>query len=333
MIMITNSDRPQNIPKVSVIIPVYGVEKYIERCARSLFEQTLDNIEFLFIDDCTPDKSIDILKQVLVDYPQRKGQVVIHKMATNSGQAAVRKWGMLNATGDYLIHCDSDDWVDLDMYRAMYEKAIEDNADMVVCDHIDSDEKGTNKIIRGCISENKDLFIENLLYKEIVWNLWNKLVKREVCLKDIIYPEYNMGEDMALCFQHTFKAHKISYLPSPYYYYYLNNGSITRPQCKTIEKIYSDYISVKSNAEIVLECLYNNANPRSNNAVTLIEFYVIELLLPLSHIKKYRRLCFNTYNGICRKILFLSRMKVRYKIKLILAALYIYPNRINTSHK
>ncbi len=105
------------MPKVSVIIPVYGVEKYIERCARSLFEQTLDDIEYLFIDDCTPDKSIEMLKQVLEDYPHRKPQVVIHRMEQNSGQAAVRKWGMQNAIGDYVIHCDSDDWVELTMYE------------------------------------------------------------------------------------------------------------------------------------------------------------------------------------------------------------------------
>ena len=123
------------MPKVSVIVPVYGVEKYIDRCARSLFEQTLDDIEYLFIDDCTPDRSIDILQQVLDEYPQRKPQVVIHRMEKNSGQAAVRKWGMQNATGEYVIHCDSDDWVDTDMYRAMYEKAKEEEADVVVCDY------------------------------------------------------------------------------------------------------------------------------------------------------------------------------------------------------
>ena len=60
------------MPKVSIIIPVYGVEKYIERCSRSLFEQTLDDLEYLFIDDCTPDKSIDVLKNILEEYPNRK---------------------------------------------------------------------------------------------------------------------------------------------------------------------------------------------------------------------------------------------------------------------
>ena len=101
------------MPKVSVIIPVYGVEKYIEKCARSLFEQTLDDIEYLFVDDCTPDKSVDILKHILEEYPHRKSQVVIHRMEQNSGQAVVREWGVKNAKGDFIIHCDSDDWVDV----------------------------------------------------------------------------------------------------------------------------------------------------------------------------------------------------------------------------
>ena len=86
------------MPKVSIIIPVYGVEKYIERCARSLFEQTLDDIEYLFIDDSTPDRSIDILKRVLENYSHRKSQVNIHRREQNSGQAIVRNWGMQNAT-------------------------------------------------------------------------------------------------------------------------------------------------------------------------------------------------------------------------------------------
>ena len=95
------------MPKVSVIIPIYGVEKYIERCVRSLFEQTLDDIEYLFIDDCSPDGSVRIIMRILDEYPNRKEQVIIHRMEQNSGQAKVREWGMKNATGDYVIHCDS----------------------------------------------------------------------------------------------------------------------------------------------------------------------------------------------------------------------------------
>ena len=121
----------QTMTKVSVIIPVYGVEKYIARCAHSLFSQTMrEGIEFIFIDDCTPDRSIDILCEVLEQYPHRKAQTRIVKMPTNSGLPAVRRHGIQLAKGDYIIHCDSDDWVDIRMYETMYRKAMEENADI-----------------------------------------------------------------------------------------------------------------------------------------------------------------------------------------------------------
>ena len=111
------------MPKVSVIIPIYGVEKYIERCARSLFEQTLDDIEYIFIDDCTPDNSMIVLQSIIEKYRFRldkeKKVVRIEKMPSNSGLTAVRSHGMQLALGEYVIHCDSDDWVDRELYETM----------------------------------------------------------------------------------------------------------------------------------------------------------------------------------------------------------------------
>ena len=216
------------MPKVSVIIPVYGVEKYIERCARSLFEQTLDDIEYLFIDDCTPDRSIEILKNVLVDYPHRKPQVNIHRMEKNSGQAAVRKWGMLNATGEYMIHCDSDDWVDTDMYRAMYEKAKEEGAELVVCDYSISDgERVINKII-GCHASIPIEFFESIMNQIDIGALWNKLFKRKHILTDMIWADGAMGEDLLLSLQMVYNSRSIVYIPCSYYYYFENPISITK---------------------------------------------------------------------------------------------------------
>ena len=97
------------MPAVSVIIPVCKVEPYMARCARSLFGQTLDDIEFLFIDDCSPDRSIDVMREVLAEFPARKDQVTVFRMPRNSGQAAVRMQGIALARGEYVIHCDSDD--------------------------------------------------------------------------------------------------------------------------------------------------------------------------------------------------------------------------------
>ena len=97
--------------KVSVIVPIYEVERYIERCARSLFEQTmLSGIEFIFVDDCTPDYSIEILHNTLKEYPEREAQVTILTHSANKGLAAARKTGVRAARGEYISHCDSDDW-------------------------------------------------------------------------------------------------------------------------------------------------------------------------------------------------------------------------------
>ena len=112
-------------PKVSVIVPIYNVEQYIEKCVRSLMEQTLVNIEFIFVNDCTPDDSMTVLRRVLKDYPARESQVTILEHKENRGVAAVRKKGMEVAIGEYIIHCDSDDWVEKNMYEKLLEKAIE----------------------------------------------------------------------------------------------------------------------------------------------------------------------------------------------------------------
>lgn len=243
------------MPKVSVIIPVYGVEEYIERCVRSLFEQTLDDLEYLFIDDCTSDKSIEILIKLLDEYPQRKNQVVIHRMEHNSGQAKVREWGMSNVTGEYVIHCDSDDWVDKHMYEEMYKKAVEDNADIVVCGYYKSDGFNCESFVVKNIPPNKDIFLRELLCHTIEPAVWNKLVRSECYKNKISYPVHNMGEDLALMIQIFYFSEKISYIKKPYYFYYLNTGSITG-DC-SFENVVRRVYQLKENVDFIINFLNN----------------------------------------------------------------------------
>ncbi|MEA4968038.1 MAG: glycosyltransferase family 2 protein, partial [Bacteroidaceae bacterium] len=104
-------------PKISVIIPVYNAELYFEKCLRSLFEQTFGGIEFVFINDNTPDNSFNILENVLADYPDRKKQIKIINNKYNIGSGASRNIGLTVADGEYIVFCDSDDWCDLDLYQ------------------------------------------------------------------------------------------------------------------------------------------------------------------------------------------------------------------------
>ena len=118
-------------PLVSVLVPVYQAEKYIERCAQSLFEQTYDNLEFIFCDDCSPDASIQKLKEVMKDYPQRLEQVEIIRNNQNKGSAAARNTLIDNCKGVFLFWVDSDDWVDTNAIERLVIKQKEKDADIV----------------------------------------------------------------------------------------------------------------------------------------------------------------------------------------------------------
>lgn len=312
------------MPKVSVIVPVYGVEKYIERCARSLFEQTLDDIEYLFIDDCTPDKSIEILKQVMNDYPQRIQQVVIHRMEQNSGQAAVRKWGILHATGEYVIHCDSDDWVDVHMYEEMYNKATEKGADVVVCDFAIHEGNNVNEIVHACGSLKYQEFLERILFQRDSWSLWNKLFKREVCYKNIIYPNGNMGEDMLICIQMLLSCNSMSYVPKGYYFYYCNSSSISNK--KEIANQVRNYEHLKDNTDILIEILKRKNIRKQKWVINGFQYNAIMPLMKVIHCnKKYRDLWLNTYPGAILTYIFNPYIDIKKRFKCLLAIFGFYP--------
>ena len=193
------------MPKVSVIVPVYGVEKYIERCADSLFGQTLDDIEFIFVDDCTPDNSMGLLNAKIEKYRLRLAEmnwkVRTERMPTNSGLPAVRRHGIQLATGDYIVHCDSDDWIDSEMYESMYKKALSESLDMVVCDYCVHNGIKVKEIVEGCRANNVENYIDSLICHKGPWSLWHKMIKRSLYTDDICYPKDAMGEDFGLFFQ------------------------------------------------------------------------------------------------------------------------------------
>lgn len=312
------------MPKVSVIIPVYGVEKYIERCARSLFEQTLDDMEYLFIDDCTPDKSIEILRRVLEEYPQRKSQVIIHRMAQNSGQALVRKWGIDNSTGDYIIHCDSDDWVDCNMYRDLYVQAVETESDVVVCDYFITD-CAISKRIKACDSVERNKLAENILYHKNAASLCNKLIKRDLYInRGVTYPKCSMAEDITLVVQLLWYCKSITYIEKAYYYYYSNNESISKNMEESrIVKRFQDSIS---NISILCNFLREKRVPASLNTALIYAInHQRENILPLIDKKEYYEMWATCFPEINNPFLIRWGIPVSDKLRFIMAKLKIYP--------
>lgn len=304
-----------NRPKVSVVVPVYNSEKYIHRCAKSLFEQTLDNIEFIFIDDCSTDDSIQILKKLLEVYPQRKSQVHIHKMNKNSGQALVRKQGIELASGEYLIHCDSDDWIDLDLYENLYNQAIIEQADIVVCNYVIWKTTKDKTTIRCYKSNNAESYFKSLMNQKESWALWNKLIHRN-CYKNpnIIFPLGSMGEDAVLVLQYAFYANKVCHCILGHYYYFHNPDSITK--ALTEISIYHRFKQSILNADSLLQ-FFKQSGVYTDylKQIDVILFNKKNLILPLINNKKYYTEWKNTFSWLNKRILFNSRIPLINRLK------------------
>lgn len=313
------------MPKVSVIIPVYGVEKYIERCARSLFEQTLNDLEYIFVDDCTPDRSIEILKTIIDEYRLRfaeeKKTVRIERMPTNSGLPAVRRHGIQLATGDYIIHCDSDDWVDVDMYRAMYEKGVVENADVVVCDFCKTDGQEIRIVYKGGdINLNIEQFIEGMFIQKYHWSVCNKMVQRKIYEKiRYIYPVANMGEDMVLTMQNILYSNKLVYIQQPYYQYYVNQCSIT--QIRSISNSVKKFIHFSENLCLLKDVFDSNSYRKYFD---LAEFRCMNILSPFISDEKCYALWKEKYKDMGVRLFLNPYVSHKDKIKTLLRLFRFY---------
>ena len=129
------SDKCQNFPKISIIVPVYNVEKYIARCLRSLFANTIiADCEVIIVDDCSLDNSMKVVADVLDEFPAFAKNVVLCSHDCNRGSAAARNTALLQVYGKYIICVDSDDWMESDYLEKLYAAAEKDNADVAMCD-------------------------------------------------------------------------------------------------------------------------------------------------------------------------------------------------------
>ena len=224
--------------KISVVVPVYNVAKYIERCVCSLMEQTLNDIEYIFVNDCTPDNSIEILKQTLKRYPHRKDDVKIIHHCHNQGPSETRNSGLAVATGEFISYCDSDDWVDVEMYESLYLKAKKNDAD-IVYSNFRMVYKDKEEIYKSALySQEKGQMMKN--YISSVWTVvWNMIAKRE------LYVNNNVKSPTHLCYCEDFwlsvrlmhYANRIAYVDEAFYNYNrINENSIVHKLNKKTEK-------------------------------------------------------------------------------------------------
>lgn len=245
--------------KVSIVVPIFNASQYLEQCVRSLMTQTYKNIEYLFIDDASSDGSVVFLRSLIAEYPSRVAQCKIYENVINRGVAFCRRVCMKNATGEYLIHVDSDDYVDSFFIEKMLAKAIDTQSDVVICNTFNV---YNNKIkVNPPIQEvNRSELIKQLLIGTAHNALWNKLVKRSIIVQNNLYPDegYRILEDKAISFRMVYFANKVEYISEPLYFYRKREDSLTKnnqrvllPMLKSIMRLVDDFFRTHPTDETI----------------------------------------------------------------------------------
>ena len=216
------------MPKVSIIVPVYNVEDYLERCLDSLVNQTLEDIEIIVVNDGSPDNSQAIIERYEKKYPNKvKGYI-----KENGGLSDARNYGMPYAKGEYVAFVDSDDYVELTMYEKLYNEAKAKDSEIVVCGYFKVDEK--EKTMQSAQMGNMEFYDQNPRERKEILEInapyaWNKLVKRELLERTKIqFPKGLLFEDICTMYPLLASANKVSKVNEELYYYIVEReGSIT----------------------------------------------------------------------------------------------------------
>lgn len=213
------------MPLISAIIPVYNVAPFAGRCARALMEQTLQEVEFIFVDDASPDGSMDIIRTVVAEYPERNVKFLRHEV--NKGLPAARNTGMEAATGEYIWHCDSDDWPEPNMLEELYNAAVAAQADYAYCDFYMDFGDARKYMETPSYTDPGQMIKQGFLSGAMKYNVWNKLVKNSLYrTKHLIrFPEgHSMGEDMTMI-PLAMLATRTVRVPKALYNYSKSNGN------------------------------------------------------------------------------------------------------------
>ena len=218
------------MPKVSVIVPIYNVEKYLEKCINSLLSQTLEDIQIILVNDGSRDNSGNIARE----YEKNNKNRIIYVEKENGGLSDARNYGLKYATGDFIAFLDSDDYIEKNAYEEMYNKAIEENADYVECDFI-WEFPNKIRVDKQYPYKNKK---EMLSFVRVV--AWNKLIKRQLITDNNL--EFSKGlryEDVEFTYKLIPFVNKFAYVDKPFIHYVQREGSIANVQNERTAEIFT----------------------------------------------------------------------------------------------
>lgn len=209
------------MPKVSVIIPFYNVEKHFRKCLLSLFNQTLGDIEYIFVNDGSTDNSLEILSKELTKFRIKKNQVKIIHHSFNKGVSDARLSGMREASGEYLIHCDADDYVEFDMYEKMYLKAKKGNYDFVACFHFREKNGQSEPVEIKYEATPQECLRKKFRNGQNYDMVWDKLIKHSFTQKYNLYPYEgcNFNDDIGITSRLFYYSSSFGLVNEPLYHY------------------------------------------------------------------------------------------------------------------
>lgn len=293
-------------PLISVIIPVYGVEKYIAQCLESVINQTYKNLEIIVINDGTKDRSADIAKE----YAAKDSRIKVYDFK-NGGLSVARNRGLEIATGEYISYLDSDDWLDTKMYETLLETAMKNEADMVKCGIIETNGAAEEKITFSdvkIINNEQHKAFENY-FKGILWTLaWNGLYKRELA-KKVKFPDNVVHEDNYSSGMFLYLAKKVIAMPFCLNYYRVNDAGISKGGVKkpldkilAISKLKKDLLALgftdkKLDWKLSIEC-YHFVRGWNDNMYRVVAMQKDLYEYVMSNIDVRRKI---TFWWMCRK--------------------------------
>lgn len=240
---------------VSVIVPMYNVARLIKPCVESLFAQTYNKLELIFIDDCSNDNTLDVLNQIISQHEDTDIIVKIISHTENKGVAAARNTGLDNATGKYVYYVDADDFIEDNAIEIMLNEAVKNDSDIVSCEWFLEFNRNSRHMVQPNINNGESLF-KQMCYGKARWNLWLFLVKRSIYENYSLrfVPGVNMGEDMMMMLKISLLSKKASTIHRPLYHYIQTNSS-------AISKDIRPYIpQIKDNVANVEDFIHRRLN-------------------------------------------------------------------------
>ena len=325
-------------PQVSIIVPVYNVENYIERCLNSLVNQTFKDIEIITINDGSTDKSLELINK----YVKEDIRVSVIDLG-DEGVSYCRNLGVEKANGKYIMFVDSDDWIDFNMVEVMYKKAEENNIDLVMCSYIREFKDHSKEKIFNLPQEiiYKDNEVKNELLRKLVGpikeelsnpemldalgTVWGKLYRADILkenkLKFVDLNEIGSAEDTLFNIFTFNYLSKVMFLNKHMYHYWRDNPkSVTsqyNPKLKEQRKVFFKYISdfiKENNFEQVFEEALNNRICTSVLGLGLIECSKNNKISRINKIKNIKIIINEEYIRNAYKNLELKYFSIHWRI-------------------